>query len=68
MMAKDESSDGEWLPPKTSKPKPKNFALLQARAKKNRSKTKVIFQCQHCPKYFQEKYQLKNHKRVHGRL
>ena len=63
------ASDDEWIPPKTAKPKPSNFALLKAKKKKGRSKTSVEFRCTDCAKRFPSKDQLKNHRKsIHGKL
>ena len=48
------------------KPKPKNHALLVAKAKKARNKGKIIIRCDKCGKIYTDNQQLKDHKKSHG--
>jgi hypothetical protein len=62
----DNSSDDEWEPPCKEKPKPKNHALLVAKAKKAANKGKIDIRCEKCGKTYTDKQQLKSHKKLHG--
>jgi hypothetical protein len=65
----DEAEDETWEPPKLPKPKPKNFALLQAKKKKWEKKgkaTKTVLRCQFCSVTCYDQQQLKDHERSHG--
>ena len=64
-MPGDESDD-EWLPLPHEKPKPKNFALLQARKKKFKRKAKIVIKCDVCNRKFTTKKQMNEHKETHG--
>ena len=63
---KEGSSDDEWTPPPTQKPKPKNFALTAARLKKQKQKGKTDIRCNECGKRCTDRVQLKNHRKTHG--
>ena len=63
------SDDEEWVPPKLPKPKPKNFALLEAKKKKTKNKTSQAYFCDKCGKKLVSREQMKDHKkRVHGMI
>ena len=62
----DNSSDDEWMPPRKEKPKPKNHALLAAKAKMAHNKGKIVIRCDKCGKKYTDKQQLKDHKKSHG--
>ena len=59
-------SDDEWLPLPHEKPKPKNFALMQARKKKFARKQKIVIRCDICKRKFTTKKQMFHHKETHG--
>ena len=63
----DDDDDDEWCPPANAKPKPKNFALLEARKRKFKTKKKIVIKCDLCSRKFSEKQQLYNHRLTHGR-
>ena len=63
----EEEEDAEWRPPPASKPKPKNFALLEARKKKFKRMKKIVIRCDVCSRLFPDKKQMYNHKSTHGR-
>ena len=65
-MPKHKPDDDEWLPLPHEKPKPKNFALLQARKKKFKRKARVVVKCDICGRNLTSKDQMYQHRRTHG--
>ena len=60
----DDYDDGQ-TPPPTDQEKPKNYALLVARAKAYKRKAKTYYRCE-CGKRLTTGGQLSNHRRTHG--